>query len=87
LIAAARPRYRAVIAAAVFTGLRQGELLGLRWMDIDFEAGLVHVRGQLDRSKRRVAGAKVSGCTVKTRPRSVPTRATAGAAPTRVLRQ
>jgi integrase len=56
LIAAARPGYRAVIAAAVFTGCRQGELLGLRWADVDFDAGLVHVRGQLDRSKQRVEG-------------------------------
>lgn len=41
--------YRSLIAAAIFTGLRQGELLGLRWGDVDFAAGLVHVRRQLDR--------------------------------------
>lgn len=29
---------------AAFTGLRQGELLALRWRDVEFVGGLVHVR-------------------------------------------
>lgn len=29
---------------AVMTGMRQGELLGLRWGDVDLESGCVHVR-------------------------------------------
>jgi integrase len=49
------PSYKAVIATAIFTGLRQGELLGLTWADIDFDSGLVHVRCQLDRSGDRTA--------------------------------
>jgi integrase len=36
-----------VITAAVMTGMRQGELLGLRWMDIDLDTGLLYVRQQL----------------------------------------
>ena len=43
------PAYRPIIATAIFTGLRQGELLGLTWADIDFDAGVIHVRRQLDR--------------------------------------
>jgi len=35
-----------VILAAIFTGMRQGELLGLRWKDVDFDRGLIHVRQQ-----------------------------------------
>mgnify|MGYP000947716538 CR=1 FL=1 len=35
-----------VILAAIFTGMRQGELLGLRWQDIDLDRGLIHVRQQ-----------------------------------------
>jgi integrase len=31
------------------TGLRRGEVCGLRWRDVDLEAGLLHVRGQLAR--------------------------------------
>ena len=54
LLAAARPTYRPLLATAIFTGLRQGELLGLTWADVDFEAGLVSVRRQLDRSGERV---------------------------------
>lgn len=50
LLDAAPSRYRAVIATAVFTGLRLGELLGLTWADVDLDAGLVHVRRQLDRT-------------------------------------
>ena len=50
LLAAARPMYRTLLATAVFTGLRQGELLGLQWADVDLDAGLVHVRRQLDRN-------------------------------------
>src|SRR4051794_8879677 len=55
LLANAPARYRVLLAAAVFTGLRQGELLGLTWADVDLEAGLVRVRKQLDRHGNRVA--------------------------------
>ncbi len=34
----------AIFRTAAFTGLRQGELLALRWGDIDFLSGLLHVR-------------------------------------------
>lgn len=36
-----------VIYTAVMTGMRQGELLGLRWRDVDFETGIINVRQQL----------------------------------------
>src|SRR5205085_11916728 len=49
LLRAATPSYRPVLATAIFTGLRQGELLGLKWGDIDFDGRVVHVRRQLDR--------------------------------------
>ena len=50
LLDVATPTYRTLLATAIFSGLRQGELLGLHWADLDFEGGLVHVRRQLDRS-------------------------------------
>jgi integrase len=37
----------AAIVVSVFTGLRQGELRALRWRDVDFALGLVHVRRNL----------------------------------------
>ena len=54
LLDAAADSYRVLLATAIFSGLRQGELLGLVWSDIDFEAGLIRVRKALDRSGVRV---------------------------------
>ena len=42
LIASAPPTLRAVATFAAFTGLRRGELFGLRWTDV--EPGVIHVR-------------------------------------------
>ncbi len=36
--------WRAYIVTALMAGLRPGELLGLRWEDVDFAAGVIHVR-------------------------------------------
>jgi integrase len=47
LVTATPERYRAMIIAAVCSGLRQGELLGLRAEDVDLTRGLLHVRHQL----------------------------------------
>jgi integrase len=49
---AAPGRYRAALAVAIFTGLRRGEILGLRWCDIDFRAAELNVRHQLGRDGR-----------------------------------
>jgi len=40
-------RLEALYLVAITTGLRQGELLGLRWSDIDLEAGKLAVRRAL----------------------------------------
>ena len=47
---------RALYLAAALTGLRQGELLALKWLDIDWQVGRVRVadnftRGQMDTPK------------------------------------
>jgi len=36
-----------LILAAAFTGLRQGEILALRWRHIDFASRILHVRRNL----------------------------------------
>jgi len=36
---------------ALALGLRPGEALGLRWSDVDLDAGVLHVRQQLQRVK------------------------------------
>jgi integrase len=40
--------YGPMILTAAWTGMRPGELYGLEWRDIDWEAGTVHVRRQWD---------------------------------------
>lgn len=40
---------RVAIWLARFTGMRRGEILGLRWSDIDTDTFVIHVRYQLDR--------------------------------------
>jgi integrase len=42
-------RLEALVNLAVMVGLRRGELLGLRWEDVDLDAGTVSVRATLKR--------------------------------------
>lgn len=42
-------RYGVFIRLALFTGLRLGELLGLRWEDVDFASNVLHVKRTLNR--------------------------------------
>jgi integrase len=44
-------RFEAVYVLAIHTGLRQGELLGLKWDDVDLENGLIRVRRTLARHR------------------------------------
>lgn len=37
-------RYRALFMLAIFSGARQGELLGLKWSDIDWEKNQIHIQ-------------------------------------------
>lgn len=39
--------YEAVFLVAIFTGMREGELLGLCWENVDFQRGTIDVRQQL----------------------------------------
>lgn len=44
-------QYRLIIITAIFTGMRESELLGLRWCDIDFKSGTINILRQLVRDK------------------------------------
>jgi integrase len=52
LLEHALPAYRPILAAALFSGMRLSELLGLRWEDVDFDEGLIRVRYQLSRAAK-----------------------------------
>ena len=47
LLASADPEWRAMIALGLKAGLRHGELLALRWSDVDLEVGRLSVRRNL----------------------------------------
>jgi integrase len=47
------PLYAAFVLMILY-GLRRGETLGLRWTDIDFAAGTIQVRQQLQRIQGRL---------------------------------
>ncbi len=47
--------YRTLFLAAVLTGMRRGELLGLQWGDIDWNSGVIHVKRTLYRIEGRDA--------------------------------
>jgi len=53
LAAAEGTRLYAPIALAAYTDMRLGEVLGLRWEDVDFEDATIFVRRALKRSKER----------------------------------
>ena len=52
LEAAKGDRLQALYVLAITTGLREGELLGLRWADVNLEGGKLRVLRQLTRTKR-----------------------------------
>ncbi len=56
LDAAKGHRLEALFTLAVYLGMRQGELLGLRWKDVDFERGTIRVFGQLQAEPGRPRG-------------------------------
>lgn len=51
LVAAEGTRAYTAILLAVTTGLRRGELLGLRWEDVDLQRGVVSVQQTVQRSR------------------------------------
>jgi hypothetical protein len=67
LVDSAPKRYRLLLATACFTGMRESEVFGLRWRDVDLEAGVLHVRHQLSR-----ATEERPATLVPSRPRSRP---------------
>lgn len=53
-------RYRILFVLATYTGMRRGELLGLRWKDIDFENARIGIRQILGFKGKIKDGAKTT---------------------------
>ena len=53
LAAAQRDRLKALYVLAIHCGPRRGELLGLRWSDVDLDAGTLRINRQLQRMRDR----------------------------------
>jgi integrase len=60
ITATAEHRYGPLFALAISTGMRQGEILGLRWQDVDLEVGVVSVRHTLQEGSRELAEPKTN---------------------------
>ena len=61
LIAALEPEDQAVWALAIYAGLRRGELLALRWRDVDFDQNLIRVERGWDRVEGPIEPKSRSG--------------------------
>jgi integrase len=48
-------RLEALYSLSLSLGLRQGEALGLRWSDLELDAGMLHVRQQLQSIRGRIS--------------------------------
>src|SRR5215217_4038700 len=76
LEAASEDRLEALYVLAIHTGMRLGELLALRWQDVDLENAVVCVRRTLTRSGGKVAFGEPK--TKKSRPVHPPHPASSG---------
>lgn len=54
LQASEKRKFYIAYVLAVFTGMRRGEILGLRWSDIDLEKGVIHVQRTLYKTKGKL---------------------------------
>lgn len=59
----ARTPYGPFVRLALLTGARRGELLGLRWADVDFDGGALHIQ----QTAQRIAGQGIVFRQPKTR--------------------
>lgn len=51
-------RFYIACVIALLTGMRQGEIMGLRWKDIDFENQIIYIRQTLTQAGKIKVGAK-----------------------------
>lgn len=58
---AKKARFYIAFHLAITTGMRRGEILGLRWKDVDFQKGIIYVRQTLSKDgKQFLVGGKTA---------------------------
>jgi len=66
LAAATNPRWlRSLLVTALHSGMRRGELLGLRWRDVDFGRTLIRIEKSKNGEKRLIPMSKTLQATLK----------------------
>lgn len=86
LLAALPERDRAIWATALYAGLRRGELMALRWEDVDLAGGVIHVersydeKAQVEIEPKSRAGRRVVPIVAALRDLLVEQKASAGEA-------
>lgn len=60
VITAVPPQFRPLFIVLALTGLRIGEVLGLKWADVDFERGSLHIRRSIWMGKEQSPKSKRS---------------------------
>ena len=63
--------FRNSLAVCLFAGLREGELLGLPWSQVDFEKGRITVSQQLQREKKTGGVYYIADTTKSEKPRTI----------------
>lgn len=63
--------YRNALAVCLLAGLREGELLGLPWSQVDFEKGRITVSQQLQREKKKNGAYYIADTTKSGKPRTI----------------
>lgn len=53
LLALKGHRYETLYTVTLFTGMREGEVLGLKWDCVDFDKGIILINKQLQREKKK----------------------------------
>ena len=48
------PSLKPIVIVALNTGMRKGEIMGLKWRDIDFKRGIVHLQNTKNGEKREI---------------------------------
>jgi integrase len=81
LQAAAGERFYVLYVLALTTGMREGELLALRWQDVDLEQALLQVRLTIQESRRQGEHGNLIGMYILVEPKTAKSRRRISLAP------